>query len=58
MDSEKKVAYLKCSFDPVIELILKEQKEKKEKKDKSKKNKPKGHEEKEVIENSYFLKHE
>jgi hypothetical protein len=58
MDSQKKVVSEKCYFDPVIELILKEQKEKKEKKDKPKKSKPKKTEEKEVIENSYFLKHE
>jgi hypothetical protein len=40
MDEPKKKVYEKCQFDPLIELILKEQKQKKPKKGKVKKEKP------------------
>ena len=61
MDSQKKVVYEKCSFDPIIELILQEQKQQKEKKNKKKPKSKQGlrpKETEEVIENSYYLKHE
>ena len=58
MDDQKKVSYEKGKIDPVIELIMNEQKQQKAKKSKNKPKNPKSIQEERTDEPSYFLKHE